>query len=100
MFGSRPVGQVIPLPIASGCIEDGVLGDCLKSNMSVWLGAPTIRMKMTFFALFSIVTGCVVICTLLWALAGGRSSIAPLTPAPQSWKNCRREQCGRRKKGL
>ena len=80
IFGSSPVGQTTPLMV-SGWSEAGVLGDILKSNVSVWLGAPVSRMKMTFLALFCVVT---VDDLISAAAAFGRSSIEPVTPAPTS----------------
>src|SRR3954451_20488627 len=56
ILGKIPVGQVTPL-IVSGWSEAGVSGDILKSKVSVWLGAPVSRMKITFLALFCVVTG-------------------------------------------
>src|SRR5260370_10587137 len=85
ILGSRPVGQATPLMVA-GFTKAGVLGDILKSRRSVWLGAPRSWMKMTFLALFCIVTGELVMSTAALSLLG-RSSIAPLMPAPRSWKN-------------
>src|SRR5216683_3069931 len=56
-FGMMPVGHRTPLMLA-GLKSAGVTPlTGLKSNVSVWLGAPAIRMKMTFLALFCIVTG-------------------------------------------
>src|SRR5439155_20725031 len=96
IFSSNPTGHETPL-IVSGFSEAGVSGDCLKSNVSLWLGAPVSRMKMTFLALFSVVTGELVMSAAEARL--GRSNIEPVTPPPRSWKNCRRELCGRWKNG-
>src|SRR4030081_2803182 len=55
--GMIPVGHMMPL-ILTGLKLVGVTPlTSLKSNVSVWLGAPAIRMKITFFALFCRVTG-------------------------------------------
>src|SRR5450755_1044600 len=91
-FGIRPVGQLI-LPIIDGAKLAGVTPfTTLRSNMSVWLGAPAIMTKMQYLALFSVVTGCEVI-TVPAAMGCDRQAI--VTPAPANWKKLRRERCGR-----
>src|SRR5207244_7515978 len=85
ILGRIPVGQVRPLTV-SGLSDAGVSGDILKSNVSVWLGAPVSRMKITFLALFCVVTAVELISAA--EAVFGRRSIAPVTPAPRSWKNC------------
>src|SRR5712692_3420929 len=85
----------MPLMVA-GAKSDGVTpGTILKSNVSIWLGAPASRMKMTFLALFCVVT-------LAWLMVSAararRARKKPETPVPTSSKNWRRVQCGRSKK--
>ena len=56
-FGIRPAGNATPFTV-SGANADGVVPfTTFRSNVSVWLGAPARRMKITFFALFIIGTG-------------------------------------------
>jgi len=51
-----PVGQSIPLTLV-GLKLDGVTPFTIfKSKVSVWLGAPVNKMKMTFSALLIVVT--------------------------------------------
>ena len=55
-LGIRPVGNSVPLMV-SGLKLAGVTPETiLRSNVSVWLGAPASRMKMTFLAVFLVVT--------------------------------------------
>src|SRR5512138_2861150 len=51
-LGSKPAGQSTPL-IVVGAKSGGVHEPTRRSNVSVWLGAPARRMKMTFLAVFS-----------------------------------------------
>ena len=54
--GIRPAGKATPLMV-SGLKSLGVTpGTSLKSNVSMWLGAPASRMKMHFRALFCMET--------------------------------------------
>src|SRR5262249_44059119 len=56
ILGRIPVGHTMSL-IVVGFRDAGVSGEALKSNVSVWLGAPVSNTKMTFLALFCVVTG-------------------------------------------
>src|SRR5437016_8972860 len=53
-LGSRPMGQLIPLTMVGVKFVGVTPFTTFKSNMSVWLGAPAIKMKMQFFALFCV----------------------------------------------
>src|SRR5690242_11516108 len=66
ILGISPVGQFNPLIIV-GLKSVGVTPfNTLRSKVSVWLGAPASRMKMTFLALFCVTT---LDCVLTSALA-------------------------------
>src|SRR5690242_14595721 len=96
-LGSRPVGKTMPL-LVSGLKLAGVIpGTILKSNVSVWLGAPAHKMKITFFAVFIAVTEAPEVSA---ALAYRSERTEPPTPAPRISKKRRRVQCGRLKKLL
>src|SRR5260370_22291588 len=93
-LGIKPMGQSIPLTMV-GLKFDGVTPfTTFRSNISVGLGAPAIKMKMQFFALFCVVT-------VPWlstsALATLPTRYEPTTPAPMMSKNRRRVKCGRLK---
>src|ERR1022692_4442020 len=62
-LGIKPVGQLMPLIIVGLKLAGVVPLITFRSNMSVWLGAPAIRIKITFLAVFFNVTGCVTILT-------------------------------------
>src|SRR5215469_293805 len=92
-LGKIPVGHCTPLMVST-LICEGVAEFCLKSNVSHGLGAPAINTKMTFFALFSVVTGCEV-----QVPDCPRASFAKQEasrPAPKTWKKLRHVQSGLR----
>jgi hypothetical protein len=76
------------LPMVSGAKEAGVTPlTILKSKVSVWLGAPAIRMKITFCAVFLVVTPAAATSA---AFAGCRARNDAVTPAPTSSRKWRR----------
>src|ERR1035438_3848326 len=91
-FGMRPLGNRTPLVVVGLNVAGVVPFRTLRSKMSVWLGAPASRMKMTFFALFCIFTGVV----LMTVVAGRReASQEAVTPVPAMLKKRRRVRWGR-----
>src|SRR5579872_1731084 len=83
-LGRRPLGHKIPFTV-SGLKEAGVT-PCtfLRSNVSVWLGAPASRIKITFLAVFFV---CPPELVTVAALAYRCARYDPVMPAPASWKN-------------
>src|SRR5258708_18189481 len=80
-LGIRPAGQLTPLMLV-GLKAAGVTpSTTFRSKVSVWLGAPAIRMKMTFFAVFCVVT----VFELITTPAGSGLPImqVAVTPAPK-----------------
>ncbi len=55
-FGISPVGKRMPLMVSGLKLAGVTFATTFRSNVSVWLGAPASRMKMTFFAVFFVVT--------------------------------------------
>jgi len=51
-LGSKPVGHITPLAVAGANVAGVTFGTTFKSKVSVWLGAPASRMKITFLAVF------------------------------------------------
>src|ERR1035438_5897970 len=93
-FGISPVGKYM-LPMVSGLKEVGVTPlTILKSKVSTWLGAPAIRMKITFCAVFLVVTPAV---DTAAAFAGCPARNDAVTPVPTSSRKCRRVASGRLK---
>jgi hypothetical protein len=84
-FGMIPVGHTMPLMLVGLKLVGVTPLTSLKSNVSVWLGAPAIRMKMTFLALFCMVTGRESITTP--AGAGLPIMHVAVTPAPKMLKS-------------
>jgi hypothetical protein len=75
--------------ITVGLKSEGVVPETtFRSNVSVWLGAPVMKTKITFFAVFCIVTGFESITTP--AGAGLPTIKFAVTPAPRMWKSWRR----------
>lgn len=99
-FGISAVGHKVPL-MRSRLRLLGVTPEIIfRSNVSTWLGPPSIRMKMTCLAVF-LVTTCACATTSAASsclVPSGRND--PVSPAPASLKNARRSQCGRRKKEM
>src|SRR5262245_58154224 len=85
-FGNKPAGQSMPL-IVVGEKSFGVHDPTRRSNVSIWLGAPGNRMKMTFFAVLSRVTSGfqVVVCA---NVSIGEAKY-PATPVAAILKNSR-----------
>ena len=79
----------MPLSV-SGLKVAGVMpGTIFKSKVSVWLGAPASRTKITFFAVFIVRDGS---CADLGGPGVSLERTAPPTPAPRISKNRRRVQ--------
>jgi hypothetical protein len=87
-FGITPVGHNTPFTV-SAFNEAGVEGPTLQSNVSTWLGAPVSKMKITFFAVFFVVTA-----VPFTSASNGCARYDPATPAPATSKNRRRDKCG------
>ena len=86
-FGIRPAGKYIPLMVA-GLKAVGVTPlIILKSKVSVWLGAPAIRMKITFCA---VPLGVAPAVATSAAFAGCRARNDAVTPDPSSSRKWRR----------
>ena len=51
-----PVGHRTPLTVSGWKVSGVTPGAILRSKVSVWLGAPASRMKMTFLAVLRVVT--------------------------------------------
>src|SRR5690242_18422384 len=89
-FGISPVGKSTPF-IVSGLNSGGVTPSInFRSNVSVWLGAPVSKIKMTLRARLIILTGV----ELTTVVAGNRSpSHEAVTPAPARLRKRRRVRC-------
>src|SRR5690349_20117513 len=87
----RPVGNTIPLLVSGLKVEGVVPFTTFRSNVSVWLGAPARRMKMTFFAVFRVVTG---VELTMGAAGSSDASQEAVTPVPARVRKRRLERCG------
>src|SRR5713226_8885739 len=91
-FGIRPAGQLMPLMLVGLKAAGVTLSTTFRSKVSVWLGAPAIRMKMTFLAVFCVETGFEL--TTTPAGAGLPAMQAAVTPEPKIRNSSRRVKCG------
>src|SRR5262249_12089882 len=55
-FGRSPAGKRSPPPKLAGAKSDGVQAPSLRSHVSIWLGAPGRKTKMTFRAVLFVAT--------------------------------------------